>query len=672
MADEDIVAHTDILSSPSKRGTRTAARAGRPPIKLSDGRLHRRLSPRKELIDAVVSVESPEKQEQAELQLAVESATEAPRPRKRGRPRKSEQSNVSTVGSTTTPKKPKFDVEVKISAENILPERSRRTRKPVSFEESDQEGDDSEDKDAIIEQSDEESDDAIDAVSDDNDISFDEPIKQEEPAPPKRKRGRPRKIVETVKSEPRGFGQGDKSLPDTPRKKSTTISADQTFTSPIKKIIMSNLEEYKKQVSFDTLKLSKDFKPTRLPPSFNERRIKQLQSERTNNSFLDTFEGYMDQKKVLRNKSKNTMAMAPAITRAEFATVTNLFNKDFQKASKQKLSAIQKGLFPQYWFEASQGFTLLFYGIGSKREFLEDLAVNYLSRQLRLSEVYTEQLADPSYTNPYDTAIPCVVVNGYNPTCNYRDVFKDIFEIMFPKELENVDVKYWGNHCMLQIQKMAEYYRTQPLHTKLIVAVHSLDGPSVRKRDFQLMMSALALIKQVTIVASVDNIYAPLLWDDSKSQNYNFIYHNVTNYEASAVESSFQDVMKLGRDDSTTGAEGAKYVLESLTANAKKLYKLLLETQVSAMQAAAPNGKVVPTRRGVMTLGMDLKKFHDMCTAEFIVSNEVSLRTILKEFTDHKMAVVSKKQGTGSEMIWVPYNYSEMTKLLSTVLAKAD
>ena len=380
----------------------------------------------------------------------------------------------------------------------------------------------------------------------------------------------------------------------------------------------------------------------------------------------------MDQKKVLRNKSKNTMAMAPAITRAEFATVTNLFNKDFQKASKQKLSEIQKGLFPQYWFEASQGFTLLFYGIGSKREFLEDLAVNYLSRQLRLSEVYTEQLADPSYTNPYDTAIPCVVVNGYNPTCNYRDVFKDIFEIMFPKELENVDVKYWGNHCMLQIQKMAEYYRTQLLHTKLIVAVHSLDGPSVRKRDFQLMMSALALIKQVTIVASVDNIYAPLLWDDSKSQNYNFIYHNVTNYEASAVESSFQDVMKLGRDDSTTGAEGAKYVLESLTANAKKLYKLLLETQVSAMQAAAPNGKVVPTRRGVMTLGMDLKKFHDMCTAEFIVSNEVSLRTILKEFTDHKMAVVSKKQGTGSEMIWVPYNYSEMTKLLGTVLAKAD
>ncbi|SMN21293.1 similar to Saccharomyces cerevisiae YBR060C ORC2 Subunit of the origin recognition complex [Maudiozyma saulgeensis] len=650
--DEDIIGHTDILSSPSKKGRSQAnVHYGRTPVTINVVSRKRRQSPRKNIIEKVIVPES-----------ISEDSTRAYKGKKRGRKPKSYYDDSSEeqnqeVDKSTPIKNIKLEVNLKISADNILPTRSRRSKRAPPKELSEEE-------------------------------------EEEDVKPIKKKRGRPKKIITTVKEEERSrleispvpkrrrnnnrrsvspdsgrlSTETDLTIPDTPTKEPTSILAEQAFTSPLKKVILSNLKDYKQNVSFKNLKLNKNFEPTRLPKTYTPQHVKQLQNEKVVSNFLDTFEGYFDQRKTLK-RSKNTMAMAPSIVREEFATITNLFNKKFQRSSKDKLEALQKQLYPQYWFELSRGFTLLFYGIGSKRSFMEDLAINYVSVRCRQSEIYDNKQLDKNYKKYYDKGVPCVIVNGYNPTCNYRDVLKDITDIIFPEEMLKVDSKYWGNHSMLHIQKMAEYYRTQPDHVKIILVIHNIDGPSIKKSIFQQILSQLATIKQIAIIASADHIYAPLLWDATKSQNYNFIFHNVTNYEAADVESSFQDVMKLGKEESSTGAEGAKFVLDSLTVNAKKLYKLLLETQMANMEVEM-NGKVPPVRRGTITVGIDFKKFHDMCASEFIVSNEVSLRTILKEFIDHKMAFIKKRSNKGFEIIWIAYSYGEMKKLLNTTLAK--
>lgn len=406
--------------------------------------------------------------------------------------------------------------------------------------------------------------------------------------------------------------------------------------------------------------LNKDFVPTPIPMEGEY----QPPEEKHLTYFFDGFEGYIDQKKPIRSskRSTNSMAMAPQLTREEFSIISNTLNGYLHKSTKMKLLQLQEQMFPQYWFELTQGFSLLFYGIGSKRDFLEQFAFEFLSPRLAIE--YQHDDAD------YDEieGVPCVVINGYNPTCNYRDAFRSITQIMLPEELSKSETKYWGNHVELQINKMIDIYRDEPPHIKLILLVHNLDGPSVRKDAFQNMLSLLSKVKQISLIASTDHIYAPLLWDHVRAQNFNFVYHDITNYESYTVESSFSDVMKLGRSDASTGAEGAKYVLESLTNNSKRMYKLLMETQLNNMDQSS-NGKVVSTKRGSYHFGVEFKQFYHMCAAEFIASNELSLRSMLGEFIEHKMASISKDRA-GAETVYVPYSYGEMQKLVKDVLSE--
>ncbi|QLQ80432.1 hypothetical protein HG537_0D04320 [Torulaspora globosa] len=453
------------------------------------------------------------------------------------------------------------------------------------------------------------------------------------------------------------------STPSKKTVKSKTFEHD--FTSPLKKVILDNLEEYKNTVTSQSLKLSRNFTPTPLPT--NKERFRQ-HSERSVSSFFDTYEGYFDQRKAVRGskKSKNTMSMATELTREEFALISNVFHGYLHREARSELFEIQKKMFPQFWLELLQGFSLLFYGMGSKREFIEKFAFEYLVPRLAYSQMEKHHETNPeSSLDVNDYNIPCIVINGYNPTCNYRDVFKDISAAILPEELSRNETKYWGNHVLLHIQKMIEIYKHEPPDIKVVIIVHNLDGPSLRKDSFQTMLCYLALIRQVAIIGSTDHIYAPILWDNFKAQNYNFVFHDVTNYEPFTVESSFRDVMRMGKNDTASGAEGAKYVLQSLTINSKKMYKLLVETQITNMEKTSnTKGKIAPTKRGIPTMGVEFKQFLHLCAAEFIASNELSLRSMLTEFVEHKMASVSKNPA-GTEHIWVPYNYSEMTKLLN-------
>lgn len=618
--------------------------------------------------------------------------------RKRGRPRKEEvlarmelerqQENTGIDElelEVENEKKPVTKlIKLDVSTANILPKRSPRKRPSISSEKteikiqnsdsSDNEEDSVVEDNSLIEFNSEDEEDEDDVQESETSMIEDDDLviveKQEdiiidsntENKKPKRKRGRPRKIPNLE--------------PETPKKlKSASIPNDFSYVSPLKKRILDNLQEYKTNSSLTQLKLDKNFVPAPLPTANYV--PKPMTS--TMNDFLDTFEGYFDQRKpikrnVQRKRSKNSLSMAPEITREEFALISNTFSNLFLKAKRDKLLQLQKKMFAQYWFELTQGFTLLFYGVGSKREFIEKYAIEYLSPKLKQIQMYLNDEEDMDISTSANkkefTGIPCIVVNGYNPTCSYRDVFKDITDIMFPEELSAGETKFWTNHVVLRIQKMIDFYATQPNDIKLILVVHNLDGPSVRKEQFQTMLSSLAIIRQIAIIASSDHIYAPMLWDSKKAQNYNFIFHDVSNYEPYVVESSFQDVMKMGKSDTRSGIEGVKYVLESLTTNSKKLFKLLVENQITKMESGDVNGKSEGTsaKKSRPVFGLEFKALSTRCANEFIASNDISLRTMLKEFIDHKMISATKNSG-GSELLWVPYNYSELQKLKSTILA---
>lgn len=736
--DDDIVRHTDLLSSPIGKNNVLSPNRRRLPVV----RKSRHSSPSKKnnverIVPAVLKSTSvnltaqldsagvvrslPDKVTSLTKQSDVETTKDVGNgmekysngsepvtvmKKKRGRPRKEEilarmktqqqqrqeESEITEMEAKTVPKTNKKSekiIKLDLSTDNILPPRSpRRTasqlRKKFEVEENSSDKDETDEmgpnsdldtsKDFTPEgdsanesgSNDDDDDDTGEmSVVDDEDelvIKTKSPLEEEPPVKPTRKRGRARKDKSNENTPDLG--------PVTPKKKKTeerSASKDYDFVSPLKKRILDNLQQLKGSNQPKLLRLDKDFVPAPLPNAL----YKPRQIVTKVNDFLDTFEGYLDQKKSSRReKSGNTMAAAPEVTRDEFALISNLFNKMFLKKKREKLYELQNKMFSQYWFELTQGFTLLFYGIGSKREFLEKFAVQYLSPKLKQIQLYLndDQKRSPTRQTKEQLGVPCIVINGYNPTCSYRDVFKDVSNILFPEELARSETKYWGNHVIIQVNKMIAFYETQPRDIKLILVVHNIDGPSVRKELFQAMLSALAQIKQIAIVASVDHIYAPLLWDNKKAQNYNFIFHDVTNYEPYSVESSFHDVMKMGKRDTVTGAEGAKYVLESLTINSKKLFKLLVETQISKLQKEKNGNKVPPMKRSSPTSGLEFQHLAQLCAQEFIASNDISLRTMLREFIEHNMITISKTTA-GVEYVWVPYNYSELTRLQSTVLA---
>lgn len=712
--EDDILFHIDILSSPSKSTSKSPVRS---PLK-APGKKHR--PNRRKLLDVVRSPLKNSKESGVPVPVEIKkSGSTSETGKKRGRPRKvKDVSSIEEVKKRGRPKKIKDMnsiedgknkslnllrkgtkktksgekrseikkesgksneiIKLELSQENILPKEERRKRKRIKTKldlDSEDEIYSSEDGsfhepeiDVTQEIDDEDMEnsqllDEDDIIKDITKSDNSHIIDDSKPTQRKKRKYTKRKRSQSIDNEDfddTKLMENETTLlePKTPRKE---ISSNYDFISPLKKTILESLKQYDNSIK--NIKLNKNFRASPMP---NDTNYKPSHDFSKLSTYLDTFEGYLDQKRSANyfKKSISSMNMAPDVSREEFGIIANTFNNFFLKTKRNRLLELQETIFPQYWFELSQGFNLLFYGVGSKRELMEKFAIEYLSSKLKKISLFQNRI---NYDEKIEhEAIPCIIINGYNPSCNYRDVYKDISRILVTEELNNNETKYWGNHIILQVNKIIEFYKTQPTDIKLILVVHNIEGPSIRKEIFQTMLSLLATIRQVAIIASTDHIYTPIIWNNIQSQNYNFIYHDVTNFEPYSVESSFQDVMKVGNSEKSQGSEGAKYVLQSLTTNSKKMFKLLVESQIANIEKESK--KVYKKRKASLMFGIEFKQFSQLCATEFIASNDISLRTMLREFIEHNMACISKKN-EGTEVVWVPYNYMDLKKLHETVLA---
>lgn len=154
------------------------------------------------------------------------------------------------------------------------------------------------------------------------------------------------------------------------------------------------------------------------------------------------------------------------------------------------------------------------------------------------------------------------------------------------------------------------------------------------------------------------------MWDLFKLKNFNFVWHDLTTYQPYTVELSFKDLLNTGKSTKFVGTRGAKYVLSSLTVNARNLYRTLLELQIENLTKNAASEAAKANLKGNLKLAVGFKQLYDACSEQFITSNEISFRTMLGEFVEHKMCNL-KKNSSGGEVVFVPFSYDEMRKLLS-------
>lgn len=373
--------------------------------------------------------------------------------------------------------------------------------------------------------------------------------------------------------------------------------------------------------------------------------------------FLEGSEGYFEQHNLRFRPSDSSLSLnAPDLGFEEFAPYVEL-SLLVHRPERNMLKELHKGLYHQWCFELSQGYSLNFFGVGSKARMIMDF----------LEEYFVSWYHDVICESEDEQMPPVMIVNGYNPGTKLKAVLHDMTAAILsatgqplrqPKHVSEAFPFLMGHLKQLASRNS----KNRVVKASLVLVIHNIDGEAFRDERSQNLLSQLTALPNVWVIVSSDNVNLSLLWDLYRFKNYNFLWHDVTTYEPYAVEMSFKDVLSMGQSKKFVGSRGAKYVLASLTANAKKLYEVLLQLQMEAIEASVLSKTSRTGLKGLAKTSVELRKVYDRCVEKFIVSNEVNFKTMLGEYVEHKMCVLTKNTA-GHEVVYVPFTLDEMTKL---------
>ncbi|KAK9326331.1 origin recognition complex subunit 2-domain-containing protein [Lipomyces orientalis] len=359
---------------------------------------------------------------------------------------------------------------------------------------------------------------------------------------------------------------------------------------------------------------------------------------------LDGSDGYFDQHLTKPVLSTNSISKLPFLTSQEYSTYIQEAEQ-YYKSNRETLVQLHETLFAQWAFELSQGFNLVLYGLGSKRELALSFAQEYLDD------------------------VNVLVINGYNPSTTIREVVASSAAILLDDPNVKIPKAIPDILSLLFTAQERKPFPYDSYKPKLVLLIHDIDGEAFRNDRSQSALSRLAAHNQVSVFATVDHINTPILWDSAKLSSFNFIWHDATTFASYTAETSFSDPLMLGggtgrnvnRANSGPGHAGIRYVLESLTSNARGLYRVLISHQLQSIEDDF--GQTQDSRNDSSRFGMEFKTLYQRCSEEFIVTNELNFRTMLTEFYEHEM-LNSTKDLVGTEVIYAPFDKEVLERLL--------
>jgi origin recognition complex subunit 2 len=260
----------------------------------------------------------------------------------------------------------------------------------------------------------------------------------------------------------------------------------------------------------------------------------------------------------------------------------------------------------------SLGYTISLYGYGSKKQLLE-------------------QFVQKHFTHWY----PCVTIQGYHPSTDMRRICTAITQALDDTGSDVTAVLH-------ALDKTKE---------KLVVLVHNIDGENLRNEKSQAALVRILEHPHVMCICSIDHVKAPLLWDARKTSALNLLYHDATTFEPYTAETALQISIFEAKASKQRlmGDRGISWILQTLSQNAKTIFRLLLEEQISHDGA-----------------GVEATRLYELASQAFAVSSKSAFQAQLGEFLDHEIIVASKEVGLG-EIFRVPFDGDELARLLQKI-----
>ncbi|XP_062125349.1 origin recognition complex subunit 2 [Drosophila sulfurigaster albostrigata] len=293
------------------------------------------------------------------------------------------------------------------------------------------------------------------------------------------------------------------------------------------------------------------------------------------------------------------------------------------KASAEHETAINaimeeyRSYFSKWVCILNEGFNILLYGLGSKRQLLLSFHREVLANQTVL------------------------VINGFFPSLTLKDVLDSITS-------EILDAGPSPGNAHEAVDMIEEEFALIP-ETHLYLIVHNLDGAMLRNVKAQAILSRLARVPNIHLLASIDHINTPLLWDQNKLSNFNFSWWDCTTMLPYTDETAFENSL-LVQNSGELALSSMRSVFSSLTTNSRGIYMLIVKFQLK--------------NKGNATYqGMPFKDLYWSCREAFLVSSDLALRAQLTEFLDHKL-VKSKRSVDGSEQLTIPIDGALLQQFL--------
>jgi origin recognition complex subunit 2 len=163
-------------------------------------------------------------------------------------------------------------------------------------------------------------------------------------------------------------------------------------------------------------------------------------------------------------------------------------SKHHEKAVKE-LNEEYKTYFNKWLTLFNEGFTILLHGLGSKRNLLQTFHKDILAHE------------------------NVIVVNGFFPSLTIKDILDPIVNDILEMSVSNSNPHETVNIIEDELKNYPDF--------NIFIIVHNIDGTMLRNDKAQSILSRLASIKNINMIASIDHINAPLRKLSFRMFNYN-------------------------------------------------------------------------------------------------------------------------------------------------------
>ncbi|NXQ62064.1 ORC2 protein, partial [Anthoscopus minutus] len=286
-------------------------------------------------------------------------------------------------------------------------------------------------------------------------------------------------------------------------------------------------------------------------------------------------------------------------------------------AEIRDLNQQHESLFSKWMLQLHLGFNIVLYGLGSKRDLLENFRTSLLQDSVHL------------------------VVNGYFPSITVRSILNSITE-------EILDHVGTFRSPLDQLEFITKRFK-EDSSLELYVLIHNLDSQMLRGERSQQILAQLSSLPSIYLIASIDHINAPLMWDQAKLSLYNWLWYETTTFKPYVEETSYENSL-LVQQSGSLALSSLTHVLHSLTLNARGIFRLLAQHQLEKKDSPSYPG-------------LSFQDFYQQCREAFLVNSDLTLRAQLTEFRDHKL-IRTKRGADGVEYLLIPVDDSTLTDFL--------